>query len=415
MSTVRPFKAIRPDKKYVEEMASLPYDVMNREEAACMADGKPHSFLRISRAEIDMPGVDAYDQSVYDKARSELLRFMEDGALVRDHKPMFYIYRQVMNGRIQTGIVACVSVDEYNDGIIKKHEFTRTEKEIDRINHFKTCKANTEPIFLTYRSEDEIDEILNSIVNSKFPEYDFVAADGVQHALWTIDDDVLVSRISACFERVDNLYIADGHHRSASAAKVGEYFRNEASGNDACGSAEYDYFMAVIFPSRDLKVFDYNRVVRDLNGLTADEFKKKVVDAGFELKALDGMFEFSEKHVLGMFLEGRWYEMRATLQIVPDDLIAALDVSILQDNVLAPILGIHDPRTDKRIDFVGGIRGFEELEKRVGEDMAVAFAVPPVSVDDLLAVADAGQVMPPKSTWFEPKLASGLFIHSLCD
>lgn len=413
MATVRAFKAIRPAKKYAPAVASLPYDVMNRQEAAAMAEDNPNSFLRISRAEINLPEIDAYSDEVYEKANSELNRFLDEGILFQDSKPMFYVYRQIMNGRPQTGIVACVSVDEYNDNTIKKHEYTRMEKEIDRINHFKFCRANTEPIFLTYRADEEIDRIVEKVIASDAPEYDFLTSDGISNILWKIENDSLIAKLGELFDGVENLYIADGHHRSASAAKVGEYFRN---GGNYSGEEEFNFFMAVIIPSRDLRVFDYNRVVKDLNGLSVDDFIARIKEAGFDVNGCEsGKFAFSEKHVFGMFLDEKWYELKAKSEIVPEDLIDSLDVSVLQNNLLSPILGIADPRTDKRIDFVGGIRGFEGLEKRVYEDMAVAFAVPPVEMDDLLAVADAGEVMPPKSTWFEPKLASGLFVHSLKD
>lgn len=413
MATVRAFKAIRPAKKYASEVASLPYDVMNRQEAAVMAEDNPNSFLRISRAEINLPGIDAYSDSVYEKASSELNKFLDEGVFFQDSKPMFYVYRQIMDGRPQTGIVACVSVDEYNDNTIKKHEYTRMEKEIDRINHFKVCRANTEPIFLTYRADDEIDRIVEEVITADEPEYSFVTSDGIANILWKIDDDSLIAKLGDLFDGVENLYIADGHHRSASAAKVGEYFRN---GGDYSGGEEFNFFMAVIFPSKDLRVFDYNRVVKDLNGLSVEDFIARIKDSGFDVnECKNGKFAFSEKHVFGMFLNEKWYELKAKPEIVPNDLIDSLDVSLLQNNLLSPILGIEDPRTDKRIDFVGGIRGFEGLEKRVYEDMSVAFAVYPVDIEDLLAVADAGKIMPPKSTWFEPKLASGLFIHSLMD
>ena len=415
MATVRPFKAIRPEKEYAERVISLPYDVMNRQEAAEMAKGNPYSFLHICRSEIDLPDQpDPYDRSVYEKARDNIAGYLADGVMKQEEKPAIYVYREIMDGRVQTGIVACVSVDEYQNNTIKKHEFTRVEKEQDRINHFDVCDADTEPVFLTYRDDKRIRSIVEGFAAGNDPVYDITADDGIRHILWVIDDDGIIENLVSLFDEIPALYIADGHHRSASACKVGLKRREENP--DYTGDEEFNYFMAAIFPGDDLRIFDYNRVVKDLNGNSSEEFIQKIEDAGFDVtdKGTE-IYRPERKHVFSMYLDGRWYELAAKDEIIPDHVIDSLDVAILQNNVLSPILGIDDPRTDKRIDFVGGIRGLEELEKRANTDMKVAFAVYPVDVEDLLRVADADMVMPPKSTWFEPKLASGLFMHSLKD
>lgn len=413
MAVVRPFEAVRPAKKYADKVISLPYDVMNREEAAKMAEGNPYSFLHICRSEIDLPlEEDPYSQTVYAKAADNIENNLEDGVFIQDDAPMLYIYRQVMDGQEQTGIVGCVSIDEYANNTIKKHEFTRVEKEIDRINHFDVCNANTEPVFLTYRDDLRLRTLIEGYLCNNKPEYDIVSSDGIGHTLWAIRDQQVGKAISQLFGEVPALYIADGHHRSASAYKVGMKRREEHK--DYTGEEEFNFFMAVIFPDNDLRCFDYNRVVKDLNGLTADEFIKKCEESGFEVEESDeNPLRPKNKHQFSMFLGCKWYSLTARPEIIPEGIIESLDVSILQDNLLHPILGIEDPRTDKRIDFVGGIRGLEELERRVKTDMTVAFAVYPVSIDDLLKVADNNMVMPPKSTWFEPKLGSGLFIHKL--
>ena len=413
MATVKPFKAIRPDAKYADKVMSLPYDVMNRREAAEMAAENPYSFLHICRAEIDLPEQeDAYDRSVYEKARDNIAERLENGVFVQEEKPALYIYRQIMDGRAQTGIVGCVAVDEYQNNTIKKHEFTRVEKEIDRINHFDICDADTEPVFLTYRDDKRIRSIMEGYVANHEPEYDITSEDGIQHTLWVVDDPELVQSLTGLFDEIPALYIADGHHRSASACKVGLKRREEHP--DYTGDEEFNFFMAVIFPDNDLKIFDYNRVVKDLNGNSKEEFLAKIQEAGFEVEEKGSDIYYPEgKHIFAMFLDGKWYKLTAKDSIIPDHVTESLDVAVLQNSLLHPILGIEDPRTDKRIDFVGGIRGLEELEKRVNDDMEVAFAVYPVDVEDLLRVADNNMVMPPKSTWFEPKLGSGLFLHSL--
>ena len=413
MAIVRPFRAIRPAKAHAEEVISLPYDVMNREEAAKMAEGNPFSFLHICRSEIDLPHVEnPYSDAVYQKARKNMEDFLANEILIRDETPMLYVYKQVMDGRSQVGIVGCVSIDEYLNNTIKKHEFTRVEKELDRINHFDCCNTDTEPVFLTYRDDKRLRTLIEGWISGHKPEYDFTTKDGIGHALWAITDQSVIDSLVSLFGEIDSLYIADGHHRSASAVKVGQKRREEHP--NYSGEEEFNYFMAVIFPDSDLKIFDYNRVVKDLNGLTDEEFLDKAGEKFTVEPVAKGPYHPESKHTFGMYLNGRWYKLTAKPEIICDeDVIRCLDVSILQENLLEPVLGIKDPRTDKRIDFVGGIRGLEELEGRVARDMTVAFALYPVSISDLLAVSDKGLVMPPKSTWFEPKLGSGLFMHEL--
>lgn len=413
MATLRPFRAIRPDAELASQVISLPYDVMNRKEAAKMAEGNPYSFLHICRSEIDLPDEEnPYDRLVYEKAKANIEERLEKGIFVKEDKPALYIYRQIMDGRVQTGIVGCVSVDEYQNNIIKKHEFTRVEKELDRINHFDVCDTNTEPVFLTYRDDERIRMIIEGFIANNDPVYDIISEDGIGHTLWVIDDEAILDNIVELFGEIPALYIADGHHRSASACKVGLKRREENP--DYTGDEEFNFFMAVIFPDNDLKIFDYNRVVKDLNGNSKEKFLKKIEDAGFEIEEMGSeIYHPERKHVFSMYLEGKWYKLTAKADIIPNHVIDSLDVAILQNNLLHPILGIEDPRTDKRIDFVGGIRGLGELERRAEDDMKVGFAVYPVDVEDLLNVADNNMVMPPKSTWFEPKLGSGLFLHGL--
>ena len=413
MTKVRPFKAIRPETEYASKVVALPYDVMNRQEAAEMADGNPYSFLHICRAEIDLPDQEnPYDRSVYEKAKSNIEKYLDEGIFINEKKPALYLYRQIMDGRVQTGVVGCAAVDEYKDNTIKKHEFTRHEKEVDRINHFDICDTNTEPVFLTYRDDKRIRSIMEAFAENNKPVYDVTAADGVKHILWVIDDEQIIENLVSLFDEIPAFYIADGHHRSASAYKVGEKRREENP--DYTGDEEFNFFMAAIFPDNDLKIFDYNRVVADLNGNSREEFIKKVKSSGFDVEDMGEELYYPEKkHVFSMYLDGRWYRLAASDDIIPDHVIDSLDVAVLQNSLLGPVLGIEDPRTDKRIDFVGGIRGLEELKRRADSDMKIAFAVYPVDMSDLLEVADNGMVMPPKSTWFEPKLGSGLFLHSL--
>lgn len=413
MAIVRPFCALRPASEYAEKVISLPYDVMNRSEASKMALKNPYSFLHISRSEIDLPDTrDPYAEEVYLKAKTNMAGLIAKGIFARDEKPMFYIYAQEMAGRVQTGLVATTSIDDYLNNTIKKHELTRYEKELDRIRHFDVCDANTEPVFLTYRDHSAIRAIMNGWISKHSPENDITTADGIHHILWAISDDTVIHELSSLFDTVDALYIADGHHRSASAVKVGLKRREEFP--EYTGNEEFNYFMAVLFPDIDLHIFDYNRVVKDLNGLTTEKFLTAVSMHFFIEEIGKPIYTPSEKHIFGMYLSENWYQLTAKSEIIDDgDVIKSLDVSILQDYLLSPVLGIGDPRKDKRIDFVGGIRGLKELEKRVHEDMTVAFALFPIAIEDLLSVSDQGLVMPPKSTWFEPKLASGLFIHEL--
>jgi uncharacterized protein (DUF1015 family) len=413
MTQVRPLKAIRPKADYAEKVAALPYDVMSSEEARDLVKDNPYSFLHVDKAEIDLEhDVNVYDISVYEKAKDNLHKMIENKVLVRDDNAVFYIYRQIMNERNQTGIVACTAIDDYINGVIKRHENTRPDKEQDRINHVDYCNANTGPIFLTYRNNNEINYIVDDCIKTE-PIYKFVSDDEIQHIIWGIKDCSIISRISAEFEKVNYLYIADGHHRAASAAKVGKLRREANPGYT--GDEEFNYFLSVIFPDKDLFIMDYNRVVKDLNGLSTHEYMLKVSEH-FEVSKYDGEGPYKPtcKHTYGMFIDGEWYKLTAKVGTYnPEDPVNRLDVSILQNNLLSPILGINDPRTDKRIDFIGGIRGLKELERRVENGMKVAFSMFATTIEDLMAIADAGEVMPPKSTWFEPKLRSGLFIHEL--
>lgn len=413
MAVIRAFKGIRPTSELADKVAALPYDVMNSEEAREMTKGDPYSFLHVDKPEIDLDkSIDLYDKRVYEKARENLDKMINDGILVEDGKPNLYIYRQVMDGRVQTGIVACASVDEYINNIIKKHEHTRADKEQDRINHVDYCNSNTGPIFLTYKAKKEISDIVKEWTK-KEPVYNFVAEDGIAHIVWVIDDNAVIDSLCSLFGGVEYLYIADGHHRAASAVKVGQMRR--AQNPEYTGNEEFNFFLSVLFPDEELYIMDYNRVVKDLNGFTADEYMLKVAEK-FEISKYEGEGQYrpSSKRTYGMYIDGQWYKLAAKEGTYnPNDPVDRLDVSILQNNLLRPILGIEDPRTDKRIDFVGGIRGLKELERRVENGMKVAFSMYATSIQDLMDIADAGKVMPPKSTWFEPKLRSGLFVHRL--
>jgi len=414
MAVVRPFRSYRPQLDLVEKVAALPYDVMNSQEAREMVKGNPHSFLHVDKPEVDLPeGIDIHGEQVYLKARENLQKMISDKVYIQDEKPCMYIYRQIMNGRPQTGIVACASIDDYINDIIKKHEHTRADKELDRFNHVEYTNSNTGPIFLTYKHKDEIDKIVNNWTQSKTPVYDFKSEDEVSQIIWVIDDEVIINKLSEIFAGTDYLYIADGHHRSASAVKVGLKRRQEKP--DFKGNEEFNFFLSVIFPDSDLYVMDYNRVVADLFGNTPEEFLSKV-ERNFNITEYEaeGQFKPEEQRTYGMFLGGKWYKLAAkegTFDM--SDPVERLDVSILQKNLLEPILGIDDPRTNSRIDFIGGIRGLGELERRVNAGMKVAFSMCPTSMDDLMDIANAGKVMPPKSTWFEPKLQSGIFVHEL--
>ena len=411
IAEVRPFCAVRPAGELAAQVAALPYDVYNRKEASLAVRENPLSFLNIDRAETQFPDeVDAYEECVYEKARELFEARMADGTFLQDDVPCYYIYRLTMDGRSQTGIVALSSVDDYLNQVVKKHENTREDKEIDRIRHVDTVNAHTGPIFLAYRKQEEIDRIVRQVCTGT-PLYDFVSEDGVGHTVWKIAAPGLVSRIRKAFGTVPATYIADGHHRAASAVKVGLKRRQENSG--WTGEEPFNYFLSVLFPDEQLRILPYNRVIKDLNGLTKEEFLQRI-SKDFEVREIgEKAYAPAGKGEFGMYLEGTWYQLTAGEAVRSQDPVKGLDVSILQDALLGPVLGIGDPRTDKRIDFIGGIRGLKELERRVNEDMAVAFSMYPTSIQELLDVADAGLLMPPKSTWFEPKLRSGLFIHTL--
>ena len=413
MAIFRPFKAIRPNPEFASKVAALPYDVMNSKEAAEMVKGNPYSFLHVDKAEIDLPeGTDLYSEQVYLKARENLDKLVSDGVCAQDGESRFYIYRQIMNGRAQTGLVGCVSIDDYINNIIKKHELTRADKEADRINHVDYCDANTGPIFLTYRPQEKVAAILGEWTKSHAPVYDFVTDDGIGNTVWVIDCPETTAEIASLFEGVDYLYIADGHHRAASAVKVG--LKRREQNPDYNGSEEFNFFLAVLFDCNELEIMDYNRVMKDLNGNTEEEFIAKISENFTVEKVGAAAYKPTEAHTFGMLLGGEWYKVAAKEGTFDStDPVASLDVSILQSNLISPVLGIDDPRTDKRIDFVGGIRGLGELERRASDDMCLAFSMYPTTLRELMDIADAGQLMPPKSTWFEPKLLSGLFIHKL--
>ena len=413
MAVFRPFRAVRPNPEFASKVAALPYDVMNSKEAAEMVKGNPYSFLHVDKAEIDLPeGTDLYSEQVYLKARENLDKLVSDGVCAQDGESRFYIYRQVMNGRAQTGLVGCVSIDDYINNIIKKHELTRADKEADRINHVDYCDANTGPIFLTYRPQEKVAAILGEWTKSHAPVYDFVTDDGIGNTVWVIDCPETTAEIASLFEGVDYLYIADGHHRAASAVKVG--LKRREQNPDYNGSEEFNFFLAVLFDCNELEIMDYNRVMKDLNGNTEEEFIAKISEKFTVEKVGAAAYKPTEAHTFGMLLGGEWYKVAAKEGTFDSyDPVASLDVSILQSNLISPVLGIDDPRTDKRIDFVGGIRGLGELERRASDDMCLAFSMYPTTLRELMDIADAGQLMPPKSTWFEPKLLSGLFIHKL--
>ena len=411
MAIIKAFKAVRPKTGLAEKVACLPYDVMNTKEARAMAKGNPVSFLHVSRAEIDFPeGVDEHSQVVYDKAKANFDKMIADGALAQDKEAYLYIYAQVMNGRRQVGLVACSSIDDYFNDIIKKHELTRPEKEEDRIHHMETLQAHVGPIFLTYPQNNSIDNIINSIIAKQQPVYDFKADDNIQHTVWVVDNKESIEQIITLFNKeIPYTYIADGHHRTASAAKVGKKMREQNPQHT--GNEEYNFFLSVLFPDNQLAIMDYNRVVKDLKGLSTDELIKKI-EQKFTVTKSTGD-KPAKLHEIKMYLGGEWFQLIPKTGTYNDnDPIGVLDITILQDNLLAPILAINDPRTDKRIDFVGGIRGLEELKRRVDSgEMKAAFALYPVSLKQLMDIANSGKIMPPKSTWFEPKLRDGLFSH----
>ncbi|MGL4849857.1 MAG: DUF1015 domain-containing protein [Clostridium sp.] len=413
MAKIKGFKGIRPVTELASQIAALPYDVMDSDEAREMVKGNPYSFLHVDKAEVDLDkDIDIHDEKVYEKARDNLNEMIEKNYLKEDENECLYVYRQVMNGRAQTGLVFCASIDDYLENRIKKHEFTRADKEQDRINHVDYCDANTGPIFLTYRDDDVISAVIEAWSN-KEAVYDFVAEDGIRHVVWAINNEIIVREIVELFKDVKYMYIADGHHRSASAAKVGQMRREENP--NYTGEEEFNYFLAVAFPDKELMVMDYNRVIKDLNGYSKYEFLEKISE-DFEVEKCenDNGFKPTEKHTFGMCIEGEWYKIKAKDGIFNnEDPIERLDVSILQERVLKRILNIEDVRTSKRIDFIGGIRGIEELNRRLKKDMKLAFSMYPTEIKDIMDVSDIGKVMPPKSTWFEPKLRSGLFIHKL--
>lgn len=413
MAKVKPFKGVRPPRHLVEEVASRPYDVLNSEEARKEAEGNEKSLYHIIKPEIDFaPGFDEHDPAVYDKAVENFKKFQEKGWLVQDTKENYYIYAQTMDGRTQYGFVVAAWVPDYMEGRIKKHELTRRDKEEDRMKHVRCNNANIEPVFFAFPDNQRLEEIIRDVTKGE-PEYDFVAPDGFGHTLWVIDDDKTISEITAEFAKIPSLYIADGHHRSAAAALVGdEKARNNPNHK---GDEEYNYFMAVAFPASHLRIIDYNRVVRDLNGLTPEEFLDKL-SANFEVKDMGcEVYHPSGLHNFSLYLGGRWYSLTAKPGTYNDsDPIGVLDVTVSSDLILRDILGITDLRSDKRIDFVGGIRGLEELKRRVDSgEMAMALALYPVTMGQLIDIADTGNIMPPKTTWFEPKLRSGLVIHKL--
>lgn len=411
MAEIKPFQCIKPTKELAVEVAALPYDVYNREEACEAVKGKKYSFLRIDRAETQFDNsVDTYDDRVYAKAKELLEDMKKQGVYIKEKKKCYYVYELNMYGRTQTGIVACASIDDYLNNVIKKHENTRADKEADRIKHVDVCNAQTGPIFLAYRENKIITDVINKVKESE-PIFSFVADDGISHTGYIIDKDEDISEIEKAFSEIKDIYIADGHHRAASAVKVGLKRREENPGYD--GTEEFNFFLSVLFQEQELMIMPYNRVVKDLNGLSNEEFFKKI-EEGFCVEMLgDEPFEPLHKGETGMYLDGVWYKLTAKQHILSDDAVEGLDVSVLQDNVLSKILGIENPRTDDRIDFIGGIRGLKELERRCSLDMRVAFSMYPTSIQELFAVADAGRLMPPKSTWFEPKLRSGLFIHEI--
>lgn len=415
MAVLKPFRGIRPPREIAKELACLPYDVMDAEEASAMAHGKETSLLHITRAEIDLPSdTDNHSDAVYKKSVENFALWQKKGWLLQDETPSFYVYAQTMAGRTQYGIVGCASVDDYLNGNIKKHELTRPDKELDRMVHVRTNNANIEPVFFTYPAVKEIDAIVKKIVRKEKPEYDFKAEDGFGHHFWVVRNPEINRQIEKLFaEKVPFTYVADGHHRTAAAALVGKEKRENNPKHN--GTEEYNFFLAVHFPADQLRIIDYNRTIKDLNGLSNEEFIAKL-DAGFEIRDKGTrIYKPRKLHNFSMYLDGRWYSLTAKKGTYDDnDPIGILDVTILTSQILAPVLDIQDLRRSKRIDFIGGIRGLGELKKRVDSgDMKVAFALYPVSMDQLITIADSGNIMPPKSTWFEPKLRSGLVIHLL--
>ncbi len=412
MAIVRPFRGLRPKKELADKVAAPPYDVLNSEEAREMAKDNPYSFLHINKPEIDLdPSIDPHDERVYQKGAENLRKLIEQGVVVQDNQPNFYVYKQIMGDHEQVGLVACASVEEYEKDLIKKHELTRPDKEDDRVKHIDHQNAQVGPVFLTYLARQEIDKMVAGIMAGE-PEYD-LTSDGVRHILWVVDDRSAIARLEEAFKEVPVLYVADGHHRSAAAMRI-KQMRQQANPRHT-GQEEYNFFLTVIFPHNQMQILDYNRVVKDLNGQSKEEFLQNVSQKFVVEKVGASAYKPRQAHRFGMYLDSQWYALTAREDSFdPNDPVDRLDVSILQNNLLAALLGIENPRKDKRIDFVGGIRGLGELEKRVNSgEWAVAFALYPTSIEDLMAIADAGKIMPPKSTWFEPKLKSGLVVHLL--
>ena len=416
MKLIKPFRGLRPTRELASKVASQPYDVLNREEAFALAKDNPHSFLHINKPEVDVdPSMDVHDPAVYDKAKENLDRFIAEGVLQQDGEDKLYVYKQVMGDHQQVGLVAVASIDAYESDLIKKHEFTRPDKEDDRVFHMDALGAQVGPVFLTYKADTEIDTLITAVTDTT-PEYEFSADDGTHHVFWVIEDLAVAANIEAGFDRVDCLYVADGHHRSAAASRVRTLYQKRNS--EHTGDESYNYFLVVLFPDQQIQILDYNRVVKDLNGASADEFLQKL-DLSFEIESVDlKQAKPTKPNEFAMYLEGCWHRLSAKKTLLDEidgnDPVQDLDVSILQNAVFTPLLNIVDQRTDTRIDFIGGIRGLKELEKRVdGGDWQAAFAFYPTSIDSLIDIADAGQVMPPKSTWFEPKLKSGLIVHLL--
>ncbi len=412
MAIVRPFKGIRPAKGKASEIASPPYDVINSEEAREFVKDKPYSFLHVVKPEIDLPeDIDLYDDKVYAKGRENLDKLINDKMMIQDNVDSLYIYQQVMGDHKQTGIVACASVDDYINDIIKKHEHTREDKENDRARHVETLDANTGPVFLTYKADMELKDIIAQFIATKEPEYDFTDENNIRHILYVLSEKETIDKVLSIFDHIEYLYVADGHHRSAAAVRVAKKKREENP--SYTGNEEYNYFLSVIFPDDEMMIMDYNRAVHDLNNHSVQSFTDAVKE-NFDIEEMHAQYKPDDLHRFGMYIDSKWYKLTAKNDIIPDDPVKSLDVSILQENVLNPLLGIENPRKDKRIDFIGGIRGLKELERLVDSGkFKVAFALYPTSISQLISVADSGKVMPPKSTWFEPKLRSGMVIHRL--
>lgn len=412
MAVIKPFKAIRPREDLANRVASLPYDVLNRQEAKIIAKDNPYSFLHIDKSEIDLEdNINQYDEKVYIKARENLNQFIEQNILIKEEKECLYIYKQIMNNREQVGIVACLSVDDSLNGVIKKHEYTKPDKEKDRTNHIRYCNANTGTILVTYKSKQSINQFIEKYIQTNGPIYNFISEDNISHIVWKIDNQEDINYLVGEFDKINSLYIADGHHRSASAENIALEIRNKYP--YYTGKEEFNYYLAMIAPDDNLNILDYNRVVKDLNGRSKDKFIEEIKKVFEVSEKKCKTYKLSEKGKIGMYLDNKWYEIKIDKNKKGNDVVKSLDVSILQDYILAPILGINNPRSDKRIEFIGGIRGKQELEKRVNEDMKVAFMMYPTTIDELMNVADENKMMPAKSTWFEPKVRCGLFLHEL--